>query len=112
MEENSTFSSGSGSGGDSMSTTPITPYYEDIEPESLNISIHIPPAVFSNITDTSVGVLFSFYATSALFPIRKEINSDLPDIVGPVIGASVVGINPPVNLTENIVMTIPVYEVR
>ena len=116
-------SSGSGSA-DGMdeevtpASTEVTPadteetvYYDDVLKTYSNISIHLPPTVFANVTDASVGVLFSFYTTSALFPARRANDSDFPYVVSPVIGASLAGVNSSVNLSQQVVMTIPFSKV-
>ena len=72
-----------------------------------NISISLPPAAFAQLNDTDVGVLFSFYNTSALFPVKRDSDSDFPEVVSPVIGASLAGSDSLVNLSQNIVMTLP-----
>ena len=73
-----------------------------------NISIYLPPAVFENLTDTRVGLLFSYYRTPILFPLRNVSNdSYYPVIASPVIGAALAEQEAVVNLTDNIIITIP-----
>ena len=81
--------------------------YDNIE----NISIQLPSALFANLTETSVGVLFTFYITPALFPVRRAYDEALPAVVSPVIGASLAEMDPPVNLTVNVTMTLPFSKV-
>lgn len=76
-----------------------------------NISIQLPSALFANLTETSVGVLFTFYITPALFPVRRAYDEALPAVGSPVIGASLAEMDPPVNLTVNVTMTIPFSKV-
>ena len=75
----------------------------------VNISIYLPPAVFNNVTDLSVGLLFSFYRVATLFPVRTEIDGDreYPAISSPVVGAALALQEPVANLIENIIITLP-----
>ena len=127
---NTSLSGGSGSGSGHWSSPvnvttgiseDVSPTYPGDTPESSdetefydvkNISIHLPPALFENVTDTSVGVLFTFYTGPALFPVRRAYDEDFPEVISPVIGASLAGLDPPVNLTTNVTITLPFSKVR
>ena len=76
-----------------------------------NISIHLPPTLFENVNDTNVGVLFTFYTGPALFPVRRDYDDNFPEVVSPVIGASLAQLQPQVNLTTNVTMTLPFAKV-
>ena len=71
-------------------------------------SIRLPPELFQGpieTRDTAVGLVFTVYAISILFPIANT--SDIPpnrSIRTPVIGAIVVGQNETENLTEPVVI--------
>ena len=78
---------------------------------SNNITISLPPALFKNLTETSVGLLYTYYSNSSLFPVRRINDSEYPAIATPVIGASLVEIPSVVNLSEPIIMTLPLMVV-
>ena len=78
---------------------------------SNNITISLPPALFKNLTETSVGLLYTYYSNSSLFPVRRINDSEYPAIATPVIGASLVQIPSVVNLSEPIIMTLPLLVV-
>ena len=105
--------SASGLSGESLQietkeTTPkINDSYDMSKQQYENVSIHLPPAVFANKNTSSVGVLFSFYTKAALFPLRRGGRSGFPEVVSPVIGALLAGFNSVVNISQNVVMTIP-----
>ena len=71
-----------------------------------NISIYLPPSLF-NLSVSSVVLVFSYYPTAVLFPVRAVNVNGYPAIDSPVIGASLAEIFPIMNLTEPVVMTLP-----
>lgn len=89
-----------------------TPAMMDQGLQYTNISISLPFNVFSHINSTDVGLLYSYYRDSNLFPLRVETETGHPAIASPVIGASLVQTEPIVNLTQPIVMVLPYRVVR
>ena len=71
------------------------------------VSIHLPPAVFRNLTEPNVGLLYSYYSTAALFPVRNINETEYPAIASPVIGVLLADVEPLVNLSDPIIMTLP-----
>ena len=86
------------------------PYRSDEEETNItvyaNISIYLPPSVF-NLSASNVGLLYSYYPTAVLFPLRAANEHGYPAIASPVIGALLAEIPSVMNLTEPVVMTLP-----
>ena len=70
--------------------------------------IELPGNVFENITNERTGVVFSYYSTSSLFPLRIEQdiseNSTYKAIGSSVISAIVAGQNETRNLRQPVVV--------
>ena len=81
--------------------------YDSERYQYTNISIYLPPNVFNQLNSTDVGLLYSFYDTPMLFPLRVDTENNYPEIASPVIGVSLAQAEPVVNLTEDIVMVVP-----
>ena len=100
-----------GDGGLESSGETLGPYESEYDTENTSrldvVSIYLPPAVFSNLTVSSVGLLYSYYSTAVLFPVRNINETEYPAIATPVIGASLAEMEPVVNLTDPIIMTLP-----
>ena len=93
-----------------------TYYSESSTKASLN-AIYIPPRTFENIniTGNRTGVVFSFYADNALFPIR--LNQTVSDnttykAIGSAVlsatlaGQEIKGLIEPINITLSITLTV------
>ena len=91
-----------------------THYNESSTNASLN-AIYIPSRTFENITDNRIGVVFSFYADNALFPIRlnqtvsenttyKAIGSAV--LSATLAGQEIRGLIEPINITLSITLTV------
>ena len=75
-----------------------------------NISVQLPAEVFTNVTEDSVGLLYSLYLTSSLFPIATDSRSETftnVTVATPVVGAAVSGRNIS-NLTSPVVIKLPI----
>ena len=75
-----------------------------------NISVLLPAEVFANVTEDSVGLLYTSYFTSSLFPIAPDSrNESLTNVTvaTPVVGAAVSGRNIS-NLASPVVITLPI----
>ena len=59
-------------------------------PSGQAASVALPPSLFSQVADTSVGIGFTFYETAALFPLPDDSPDNLT-IASAVIGALVAG---------------------
>ena len=87
-----------------ISTTDITPKLSTIRP---TISVDLPDEVFTNMTEDTVGLMYSLYLTCSLFPIAPNSQEDGFSIGSPVVGAAVSGKNV-VNLESPVVVTLSV----
>ena len=75
-----------------------------------NISVQLPAEVFANVTEDSVGLLYSLYLTSSLFPIATDSWNETftnVTVATPVVGAAVSGRNIS-NLASPVVITLPI----
>ena len=75
-----------------------------------NISVQLPAEVFANVTEDSVGLLYSLYLTSSLFPIAFDSWNETftnVTVATPVVGAAVSGRNIS-NLASPVVITLPI----
>ena len=89
----------------------LEPYESDLGSQNTSrfavVSVYLPPALFRNLTTPDVGLLYSYYSTSSLFPMRNLNETEYPAIVSPVIGVLLADVEPVVNLTDPILMTLP-----
>ena len=74
---------------------------------TLNISIFLPSVVFKNVTTSTVGLLFTYYQSASLLPVRKRSKDDQVFVASPVVGASVAGMEQVYSLPESIILVIP-----
>ena len=74
---------------------------------TLNISIFLPSVAFKNVTTSIVGLLFTYYQSASLFPVRKSSKDDQVFVASPVVGASVAGMEQVYSLPESIILVIP-----
>ena len=75
-----------------------------------NISVQLPAEVFANVTEDSVGLVYSLYLTSSLFPIATDSWNETftnVTVATPVLGATVSGRNIS-NLASPVVITLPI----
>ena len=75
-----------------------------------NISVQLPAEVFANVTEDSVGLLYTLYLTSSLFPIAPDSRNETftnVTVATPVVGAAVSGRNIS-NLASPVVITLPI----
>ena len=75
-----------------------------------NISVLLPAEVFANVTEDSVGLLYTLYLTSSLFPIAPDSRNETftnVTVATPVVGAAVSGRNIS-NLASPVVITLPI----
>lgn len=94
----------SGSGQELMETL-------EVEDLMLNITIFLPPVVFENLTTSAVGLLFTYYRSASLFPLRKQSKTDQTFVASPVIGASLAESGEIYSLPEPIILVLPVMVV-
>ena len=75
-----------------------------------NISVQLPAEVFANVTEDSVGLLYTLYFTSSLFPIAPDSRNESftnVTVATPVVGAAVSGRNIS-NLASPVNVTLPI----
>ena len=95
----------------SGSTSTLGPDYPNLAPITYNISL--PAESFQNISTKTAGLVFSFYSTSALFPLRinqsdiDRENSTYKSIGSSVISATVANqmitnLKNPINITMEV----------
>ena len=95
----------------STSTTDLIPEISSPGPNISNISVQLPGEVFANVTDNSVGLLYSLYLTGSLFPVAPDSQEEGFFIASPVVGAAVSGKNI-VNLHSPVIITLPITSVQ
>ena len=93
------------------STTDMIPELSSPGPNISNISVQLPGEVFTNVTDNSVGLLYSLYLTGSLFPVAPDSQEEGFFIASPVVGAAVSGKNI-VNLHSPVIITLPITSVQ
>ena len=76
-----------------------------------NTSVQIPGEVFANVTEDSVGLLYSLYLTSFLFPVDPDLWGRGFTVSSPVVSATVSGRNIS-NLASPVVITLPITSVE
>lgn len=76
-----------------------------------NTSVQIPGEVFANVTEDSVGLLYSLYLTSSLFPVDPDLWGRGFTVSSPVVSATVSGRNIS-NLASPVVITLPITSVE
>ena len=113
-------SSGGGSGSDSSVTTMMPEHNTsttDMPPDALpppnisNISVQLPAEVFANVTEDRVGLLYSLYLLSSLFPVATDSRNEGFTVGTPVVGAAVSGRNIS-NLASPVLITLPITSVE
>ena len=109
-------SSGGGSGSNSSVTTMMPEHNTsttDMPPDALpppnisNISVLLPAEVFANVTEERVGLLYSLYLLSSLFPVAPDSRNEGFTVATPVVGAAVSGRNIS-NLASPVLITLPI----
>ena len=109
-------SSGGGSGSNSSVTTMMPEHNTsttDMPPDALpppnisNISVLLPAEVFANVTEERVGLLYSLYLLSSLFPVAPDSRNKGFTVATPVVGAAVSGRNIS-NLASPVLITLPI----
>lgn len=75
---------------------------------AMNISIFLPPEVFINRTTPNIGLLYTYYQSASLFPIRRRFKNDKIFVASPVVGASLAEMEEVFSLPEPIILILPV----
>ena len=76
-----------------------------------NASVQLPDEVFANVTEDGVGLLYSLYLTSSLFPVDPDLWGQGFTVSSPVVSATVSGRNIS-NLASPVVITLPITSVE
>ena len=76
-----------------------------------NASVQLPDEVFANVTEDGVGLLYSLYLTSSLFPVDPDLWGQGFTVSSPVVSATVSGRNIS-NLACPVVITLPITSVE
>ena len=76
-----------------------------------NLSVQLPGEVFANETEDGVGLLYSLYLTSSLFPVDPDLWGQGFTVSSPVVSATVSGRNIS-NLASPVVITLPITSVE
>lgn len=82
----------------------LSPYPAYDPTPTMNVSVHLPPTVFENITTDTIGLFFTYYPQAYLFNASKAA---YPFVASPVIGVALATNSVISDLPELITLILP-----